>query len=261
MRPHHERAIRRLADHFSQEEDCLAVIVGGTVAKGIASEYADIDVMIVVTDESYRKREAENSLIYFSTSFCDYPGGYVDGKIVNVEYLQAAAERGNEVTRAALTGALVAYSAISGLEELLAQIPVYQQHEQRDKIQAFYAQFECAHWYLGEAIKRGDRYLLTHAVSSLVLYGGRLILADNEILYPYHKLFMAELDRAPQKPENLMKLIGTLLDRPSPETAKAFYDAIKSFRMWNEAWEAWPVRFMKDTEWAWLENKAYIGDV
>ncbi len=261
MRPHHDRAVRKLADHISKEEGFLAVIVGGSVAKGVESEYADIDVMLVVTDEVYEERKEGNGLLYFSTDFCDYPGGYVDGKIVNLDYLKEAAERGNEPTRAAFTGAVVAYSAIPGLDDLVSKIPVYQTGEQREKIRSFRAQFDCAHWYLGEAIKRDDKYLLAHAVSSLVLYGGRLILAHNQILYPYHKLFMGELERAPDKPANLMELLQALLDDPTAENAKAFHDAVIGFRQWDESPELWPVRFVKDTELAWLENRAYIGDM
>lgn len=260
MKPHHETAIQKLADHFSKEEGYLAVIVGGSIAKGVESEYADIDVLLVVTDELYEKRKDGNGLLYFSTDFCDYPSGYVDGKIVNLQYLKAAAERGNEVTRAAFNGAFVAYSAIPDLDDLLSRIPVYQTGERQEKIRSFRAQFECAYWYLGEAIKRDDRYLLNHAVSNLILYGGRLILAHNEILYPYHKLFMGELERAPEKPDNLMELINVLLEEPTAENAKAFHDAIMGFRRWDEPPELWAVRFLKDTELAWVEDRAYIGD-
>jgi hypothetical protein len=261
MRPHHERAVQKLADHFSKEEGYLAVIVGGSVAKGVETEHADIDVMLVVTDELYERYKGQNSLMYFSTSFCDYPGGYVDGKIFDFRYLEAAAERGNEPTRAAFKDAFVAYSAIPNLHDLLSRIPVYQKHEQQEKMRSFFAQFECAYWCAGEAMKRNDRYLLNHSVSSLILYGGRLTLAHNEILYPYHKLFMTELERAPDKPENLMELIRALLEEPSAEKSKAFYDAVKIFRSWNGSTEVWPVRFLKDTELAWMEDKAYIGDI
>jgi hypothetical protein len=261
LRPHHERAIQKLAEHFSKEEGYLAAIVGGSVAKGVETEHADIDVILVATDEVYERRNQENSLTYFSASFCDYPGGYVDGKIVNLEYLRAAAERGNEATRAAFEGAFVAYSAIPEVNDLVSRIPVYQKDEQAEKIRSFYAQFECAYWYLGEAEKRNDRYLLTHAVSDLVLYGGRLILAHNEVLYPYHKLFMTELEKAPEKPEKLTELIQVLLEEPGGENAKAFYEAIRGFRQWNDPPEPWNQRFIKDTELAWLENRPYVGDV
>lgn len=261
MRPHHEKAIEKLADHFSKQEGYLAVIVGGSVAKGVETEYADIDIMLVVTDGMYEKRKAEDALLYFSTEFCDYPSGYVDGKIINLEYLHAAAERGNEVTRAAFEGAFAAYSAIPTIDALITRIPAYQTEEQHEKIRAFYAQFECAYWFFGEALRRDDGYLRSHAVSSLILYGGRLILAHNQILYPYHKLFMTALKRASAKPENLMDLIDALLEEPTAETAQAFHDAVASFRQWNEPPELWSVRFMKDTELAWLDNRAYVGDI
>jgi hypothetical protein len=261
LRPNHERAIHKLADHLSNQEGYLAVIVGGSVAKGVETENADIDVILVVADDLYERRKQENNLTYFSATFCDYPGGYVDGKIVNLEYLRAAAERGNEPTRAAFKGAFVAYSAIPEVDDLMSKVPVYQKDEKQEKIRGFYAQFECAYWYLGEAVKRNDRYLLVRAASDLVLYGGRLILAHNEILYPYHKLFMEELAKAPEKRENLMELIRLLLEEPSAENARPFYEAIRGFRQWNEPPEPWNERFIKDTELAWMENRAYIGDI
>jgi len=261
MRPHHERTIRRLADYFSKQEEYLAVIVGGSIAKGLEKEDSDVDIVLVVTDELYEEKWERNELFYITAEFCDYPDGYVDGKIVNLRYMEAAAERGNEITRAAFKGAFVVHSKIEGMEEIVRRIPEYQVQEKRAKIQSFYAQFECAYWYLGEAIRRNDRYLLNYAVSQLILYGGRLILAHNEILYPYHKLFMTELKRVPEKPDNLMELIEVLLEEPNAENAKAFYDAIKGFRFWNEAWEGWQTRYLKDTELAWLDNRAFIGDI
>ncbi len=260
MRQHHQEAIEKLANHFSQQEGYLAVIAGGSVAKGVETEYADIDAMLVVTGELYEQRRLANNLTYFSMDFCDYPGGYVDGKIIDLEYLRAAAERGNEPTRAAFTGAIVAYSALPEIEELVKRIPVYQKGEQRDKLRSFYAQFEAAYWYLGEAVRRDDRYLLLHAASDLVLYGGRLVLAHNEILYPYHKLFLGELARAPEKPESLMESIQRLLEEPTAENARVFRDAVWGFRQWADPPEPWNLRFIHDTELAWLETRPYIGD-
>lgn len=261
VRTHHEAAIRRLGQHFAEQEGYLAVIVGGSVAKGVASEDADIDAILVVSDELYASRKRDNMLSYFSTQFCDYPMGYVDGKIVDKEYLRAAAERGNEPTRAAFENAIIAHSADPDIDRLVKLIPVYQKHEQHEKIRSFYAQFEAAYWYFGEALKRGDRYLLLHSASDLVMYGGRLILAHNEILFPYRKLFLGALARAPHKPEALLELIQALADDPRQETAGAFYEAVRSFRQWNDPPEPWNVRFATDTELAWLDGRPYVGDI
>ncbi len=260
MRPHHEDAIRRLGEYFAKQEDCLAVIVGGSIAKRMEKDDSDIDAILVLTDAACKAKWERNELFYWSVEFCDYPGGYIDGKIVDLAYLRAAAERGNEVTRAAFKDALIVHCKLSEVRELVARIAAYQPQEQREKIQSFYAQFECAYWYVGEAARRDDKYLLYRAVSELILFGGRLILAHNQVLYPYHKLFMDELRAAPDKPEDIMALIDALLGEPGAETAKAFYDAIKRFRWWNEAAEMWQVRYMRDTELAWMEPKAYVGD-
>jgi len=260
MRPHHERAIQKLVGHFSPDDTCLGVIVGGSVAKGLEREDSDVDVMLVVTDDVYREHWERNHLFYITGEFCDYPGGYIDGKFIDMRYLAAAAERGNEVTRAAFQGAFVAHSKVEGLAEIVRNIYAYPADEKREKLQAFYAQFECAAWYLSEAIRRDDRYLLTRSVADLVLYGGRLILAHNEILYPYHKHLLTELRRAGDRPDNLLELIDALLERPDAANARAFYDAIKAFRPWNEAGEAWQTRYLKDTELAWIDGHAFVGD-
>src|SRR4030042_284906 len=125
MKPHHERAIRKLADHFAKQEECLAVIVGGSIAKGLEKDDSDIDIMLVLTDEACKAKGERNELFYWTVEFCDYPGGYIDGKIVDLEYLRAAAERGNETKRAEFTTDSIAHSKIPEIGDLVARIPVY----------------------------------------------------------------------------------------------------------------------------------------
>jgi len=72
---------------------------------------------------------------------------------------------------------------------------------------------------------------------------------------------MTVLDRAPDRPVNLMALADQLLEMPSKAHADAFCDAIFSFTDWPEPAEGWPSRFMRDTEWAWREGRTAIGDL
>jgi hypothetical protein len=67
---------------------------------------------------------------------------------------------------------------------------------------SFYSQIIVYHWYIGEAEKRNDTYLTRRSAVDLVLFCGRLILAHNQMLYPYHKWFMRQLDKAPDKPDD-----------------------------------------------------------
>ncbi|MHA1193064.1 MAG: nucleotidyltransferase domain-containing protein [Promethearchaeota archaeon] len=260
MRPHHQKAIEKFTQNVKENPKFIALIIGGSLAKGLELEDSDIDGIIIATDEEYNKRKRRNRFLFFDPSFCDYLGGYAEGKIVNREFLEIVAERGTEPARDAFRGAWIAYSDIPELENILKRIPIFQKEEKAEKIQKFYAQLDVANWYVKEAERRNDPYLLNHAISDLVLFGGRMILEHNEILYPYHKWFMKALEKAPDKPKDLMILIKKVLLERNSTNAQSFYDVIKSFRKWEIRGIA-NVGFLLDTELAWLEGKPYIGDL
>ena len=260
MEAHHQRVIERLTELFADDPRFPALIVGGSVAKGRARPDSDVDILLVATDEEYARRAATQDFWYLNREICNYPGGYAEGKIIDMQFLLDAADHGSEPARAAFVGAFTAYSRIPELQNVLARIPVYPEHEQRKKIEGFYSQVQLLNWFIGEAEKRNDRYLLTHAVSDLVLYGGRLILAHNRILYPYHKWFMYELQRAEQKPANFMERIEQLLNQPNKEHALAFRDSIMNFHDWGITYDQSVVRFMQDTEWTWRTGQPPLGD-
>ena len=103
----------------------LAIITAGSIAQGSAKESSDIDVYLLVTDESYAKRKKDNLLSYINHDVCEYEGGYIDGKIVNRRFLELAAEQGSEPTRASFIGSKVFYSRVLNLDSILSRIPVY----------------------------------------------------------------------------------------------------------------------------------------
>ncbi len=260
MRSHHLLAIEKFTQYIKEDPKFIALIIGGSIAKGLEREDSDIDGIIIATDEEFNKRSKRNRFLFYDPSFCDYPGGYVEGKIVNLEFLETVAERGTEPARDAFRGAWISYSEIPELEDLLKKIPVFQKEEKIEKIQKFHAQLEVANWYVKEAERRNDPYLLNRAILDLVFFGGRMILEHNEILYPYHKWFMNALEFAPDKPKGLIKLIENVLMERNSTNAQALYDVIKSFRKWETRGIA-NVGFLLDTELAWLEGKPYIGDI
>lgn len=260
MREHHQKAVERLADHFRESPQFPALIVGGSIARGVERDDSDIDVVLVATDEEYAKREPGRNLHYYTTDFCDYPGGYIDGKIVDLQFLRDVADRGSDPARAAFVGAWIAYSRIPELADILSRTPVYPEHEHQERIRSFYAQVEAWRWYIGEAEKWDNRYLLMHATSQLILFGGRMILAHNRILYPYHKWFMHTLRDTPKKPDDFLALIDELLENPGKANADALCATLFSFQEWDKPPEGWPARFMEDSEWNWRDGKAPIAD-
>jgi predicted nucleotidyltransferase len=260
MREHHRRVVNRLVETFAGNPDYPALIVGGSIARGWERDDSDVDIILVASESAYAGLKANKAYHYFNRELCDYEGGYVDGKIVDVQFLEEVASHGIEPARAAFVNGIVAYSHIPGLEELVLRCGAYPEHERMQKIHAFYAQVQAMQWYVGEAAKRSDPYLMAHMLSDLVLFGGRLILAHNRILFPYHKWFLTALRSAPEKPDGLVEMIESLLAQPSKEGIETFCSAILNFTDWDIPAEGWPVRFMEDAEWGWRTGRFGLGD-
>lgn len=260
MYPHHRESIDRAAERIAGDVSVKALLLGGSIAHGFASPASDIDVMLVVADEDYEERLREGRLQYFDSEVCTYEGGYVDGKYLGESFLAKVEARGSEPARFAFADAEVLFSRVDGLEERLRSIARYPVADKAARISRFYAQLEAWHWYAHEALKLNDRYLLGTAASRLVLFGGRLILAHNELLYPYHKWFLRVLGQAADKPVDLMARIDAVHAEPNAENVFAFYQTVAQFRPW-ECDRVWPVQFMVDSELNWLEGSAPVDDL
>src|SRR5690242_7046126 len=133
MYPHHQQTIERTVALLQQDPQTLAVILGGSLAKGWERADSDVDIFLVVTDEEFERCLAAGTIQYFNREIADCPGGYVEGKIVNQQFLRDVADHGSEPARAAFTGARVLYSRLPNLDADLARILVYPEAERADK--------------------------------------------------------------------------------------------------------------------------------
>ncbi|MEX1030669.1 MAG: nucleotidyltransferase domain-containing protein [Paenibacillaceae bacterium] len=204
MDQHHQDAIRNITVKLEKDPDILALLIGGSIAHGFQKENSDVDIMMIVSNDYYAKRSEEGRITYYETESCTYEGGYVDGKYVTVDYMEQVARKGSEPARFAFEGTTIAFSTIDGLAQIIERIVRYPIEKQAENIVRFYSQFEAWHWYAQEAIKQKNTYLLQHSVTQFILFGGRLILAEAEVLYPYHKWFLKVLERLEDKPDSIM---------------------------------------------------------
>ncbi len=79
-------------------------------------------------------------------------------------------------------------------------------------------------------------------------------------LFPYQKLFMNVLEKAPETSENFLELMKNVLKAPNRENVEALYNAVKNFKKWKVR-GFWSNHFLFDTELAWLEGKPWVGDL
>ena len=265
MYPHHRETIEKIRDAFAVQDDILAVLLGGSVAHGFCTDTSDVDIMLIVSEDEYVKRRDADQLLYWDNALSTYEGGYVDGKYVSLDFLKKVRERGSEPARFAFQDARIILSRIEGLRELLADIPRYPVEGKEMRLARFYAQLEAWKWYFAEAMRHDIGYLRHMAVAKLILFGGRLILTHNEMLYPYHKWFLRVLSDAADKPVGLMGQIDNLLKDASMENVEAFYHSIDDFRQWVDDdisfGQSWGQFFMCDSELNWLTGHTPVDDL
>lgn len=263
MLPHHAESIRNLVEAMEPDPDILALILGGSIAHGFARADSDIDVSIVVATADYQRRNRENRLTYYDRTLCTYPDGYIDGKYVDLDFLHRVAATGSDPARYAYQDAHVLFSRLPELPEVLKAISRYPVAEKQQRIDRFAAQLLAWRWYYTEAIGKQSRYLEILALQKLVLFTCRIVLAANELFFPFHKWLLRVTGTASHRPPDLLDGIEKLLTDHSVARVDAHVrDLFQFYGIDYEHTDAvWSTLFMKDTELAWLQGPPPIDDL
>ncbi len=261
MHPQHAETISKIIAHFAPRDDVLAVLLTGSVAHGFCRENSDVDIAIIVSESKYQQYKSTGDLTFYDTSHCSYLDGYVDGKYMDIGFIQDVAKRGSEPARFAFKDAKVLSSKVTDLEQLISDACRYP-HEQREaNLLRFQAQFEAWYWYIQQAFLTGDRYLLQLTTSKLVLFGCRQILAHNSMLFPYHKWLTRVVAQAPNQPDNFLGYMDALLQSPTSESASFFYKAVNEFIPRMESKHHWSAQFTFDSELNWVSGHTPVDDL
>lgn len=261
IRPHHKEAIEHLIKQLQGCSEYQAIIISGSVAKGLAREDSDIDCYLVVSEEQFAERKRRDQLFFYAEEGCSYSGGYYDGKIITYTFLKAAAELGSEPTRASFEGAFVVFSRIPQLSELVESIPVYPEASRDRNFKDFYAQVLLyGEYFATRAIESGNVYLLSYAVSQIALFSGRLLLAYNRALFPCHKSMPALLQKLVSKPDSYMELQDAMLQQPNRKTIDAFMTCVRDFHDWGISFHEAVSRFIVNNEWNWIDQAPPLSD-
>ena len=261
MYPHHTQSIQNVREYFQRDPEVLALLLGGSIAHGFETPTSDVDIMIVVSEADHKKRLDENRLHFFNRELCTYEGGYVDGKYLTPGFIEQVREKGSEPARFAFAGSQVLFSRIDGLADEICKAAEFPSGKKAENTRRFYAQFEAWHWYCQESLRLKNSYLLGTSVSKFILFSGRLILAYNGLLYPYHKWFLRVLEGAANKPEGLLEAIHQLNGAPTIANIECLYEKVKTFQPWIEGEFSWPTQFQFDSELNWMDGKTPVDDL
>ncbi|MEJ2614699.1 MAG: nucleotidyltransferase domain-containing protein [Ignavibacteriaceae bacterium] len=261
MEKHHEESIDKFLEIYKKDTSISAILLGGSIAHGFASSDADIDICLIVSNEEYQKRKTSNKLAFSIRDISTYENGYIDCKVVDINFLIEISKHGSDPARYAFKDNRILFTKIDNLSDLLARISSFPKDKKDERRKRFAAQLLAWKWYYSEGVKKQNNYLLFLSLQKIVLFSSRLILNENELLYPYHKWMLKVLDTAEKKPERYIKKVNEIFENHTLIKVNTFCEAVLNFIGFNEQTVDWPNYFLKDSEQNWIDHEPPVDDL
>lgn len=221
MYKHHEESLQNLIAYFKDKPEVIALVFGGSVAKGCERPDSDLDAMCILTDEAYEERVKRRKTAESIVGYCTYPEGYFDIKYMNMDYIRDAAEKGSEPTRNSFVKSRVLFTRDPEVTDIVARIPVFQEHERAQKCLSFYADFNLNYYYFLKECPI-DGYMKLHAIGEIIYSLYRIILQENRILFPSNRRLEEFVYNISDETKKLVELGKKLAETQSIEDADEF---------------------------------------
>lgn len=258
--PHHRDSVQKLLDYFADTPGVLAVVLGGSVAKGLARPDSDVDALVILTEPAYEARRAEGRLSECISGYCTYPEGYFDIKYLTKAFLSAVSDHGSEPARNAFRSAVCLRSSDPEIPVLVSRIAVYPKALKADKMLSFYSALSLNTGYFWDMSRHDNLFLKVRTASEIVLWGFRLLLADREVLFPCQKALAATVRALPDKPEGIAEKADQFLSRMDDESKEAFVSAVLGGIRYTppEDYSEVLTRYIDDFEQWWLNGRPNV---
>jgi predicted nucleotidyltransferase len=187
----------------------LGIILIGSLAKNTENENSDVDIIVIVNDEEFENRRKTKN--YFCGTIFEqsnYPV-YIDGKIVNKDYLKRIWSEGNECVKNTFSKIQLLYSCDTEISETINNFDKIN-HNKNENIRKFYALMKSYKFKANDDI---DNILqIKHGIFNSVFFACRLVLEHNDIYYPCVKNMEKELMQCKYKPENFIENMHKVLE-------------------------------------------------
>jgi len=258
---HHADSVEKLSVKLREDPEVLALVLAGSVAKGVEKPDSDLDVFVVLADEKHARLAAECRLSVCDYENCAYESGYFDIKHLTLGQLRAVAERGSEPARDAWTKARCVFSRVTEIGELIPKIAVFREEERAEKMLSFYSAFTLnVNYYWHES--GGNAYLRARSAADIVLFAYRMMLQEAGVLFSCHKSLEAQIAALPEKPDGILAKSGRLLTEQSNAAKEDSELTVKAFVKYAPPADFNVVlsRYAEDNEWWWYKTRPIITE-
>lgn len=262
MYEHHKIAIQNLIEYYRPKEGVIAIVLGGSVAKGMERIDSDIDATIIVTEEKYQELKEKNDLAECISGHCPYEGGYFDIKYESKSFLKEMSEKGSEPCRSSYESFQCLYTTDQEIPEILRKIPVFQKSEKETKLFSFYSAFDLSYGYIWSTVAKDNPYYKLRTAADIVYYGYRILLQENEVLFPSHRRLEQTVAKLSNKPEGIIDLAHKFMAELTEESKEDFVQSIlgnMSYKPPKDFRETL-TRYIDDNQHWWYTNAPFLTE-
>ena len=261
MYKHHEESLAIMRRYFEEKPEVIALIFGGSVAKGNERPDSDLDAMVVISDEAYAERVRTRTAVETIGGLCTYEGGYFDVKYMTKDFLRAAADHASEPTRNAFVKSRVLFSRDPEIEGLVARIPVFQEREREEKMLSFYADFSLNYHYFLQGCKP-EGYMRLHAVGEVIYSLYRMILQERDVLFPCNRRLEETVARLSPEAEELTRLGRVFAETQDMADGERFVACFQQLSSWRppEDYSEVLTAYARDFEQWWLTPRPNVNE-
>lgn len=260
MHKHHIESIENMKKYF-EDMGAVALILGGSIAKGTERQDSDIDGMVILTDEDYAKREKSNTTTETIDGYCTYKGGYFDIKYMTKQYLTELARKGSEPARSAFLKVSILFSYDSEIPEIIQDIPVFQKREKAEKMLSFYSNFWLNYYYFLKSC-RIDGYMKMKTITEIIYSLYRMILQENEILFDCNRKLEHQVESISAETAKLVGLAHKLETTQNIEDADKFVNCFLNITAYEPPEDMSVVftTYARDFQEWWREYRPNINE-
>jgi hypothetical protein len=232
MYKHHEESIENMIKHYRENAEIKALFLIGSVACGTAREDSDIDAVAVVSQDYFEKKKNNEGLEEVYHGKCTYEGGYFNIHYMTRDNLLKLSENGSEPMRNMFSNARALFCDEPDLPALAANIPVFQKAEAASKQFRFYCSFRMFYNYYWVCCKP-EGFMRMRVVNGIIYALYRLILLENEILFPSVRKLEEYVKSAPNKPEGIIEKCSKLMQSLSDDDCLKIINAYEAWTSYN----------------------------
>lgn len=222
---HHEESIKVMVDHYKENPEIIALFLSGSVATGTERADSDIDGVAVVSSDYYQQKKEIGMTSESVWGKCTYEGGYFDVHYKTKEELIQISENGTEPMRNMFSCARTLFTHDPEIPEIVNRIAVFQKPESEEKKLRYYCTMKMSYTYF-LVVCKPEGFARAHTISRMIFCLYRLILLENQILFPSIRKIEETVRRCTNKPKGIIeksqKFIQTMSDKDALELINSY---------------------------------------